>query len=177
MKKFSTLLLTASLVLLFSGCSTTNARTEINVKTNMEYQNVVINDIKVYSEEDSAKTNAPLQQKFKTWQTYANNQLSQHVESSKYNLLTSNKNMPPASLLYDLDVNIIYGNRALRWAVGFGAGKGGVHSTLTVRDANTAKIIYQGKGDSELKGGGLGGDMDAILKQNIAALLKRYSMR
>lgn len=55
-------------------------------------------------------------------------------------------------------MNVQYGNRALRWAVSFGAGKGGVNSILTVKDSKTWDIKYKAHADSDLAMGGAGGD-------------------
>ncbi|MDO8864275.1 hypothetical protein Q6D67_21645 [Haliea sp. E1-2-M8] len=173
--KTSSFILLATTCFLLFGCGTAHVKTDIQADNMHAYKNVLIEDVRVYSSEESAKTNAPLQEKLKDWELYSRQQLQSHVNSSKYTLVENLDEANGSTLLIDLDINVKYGNRALRWAVGFGAGKGGVDSTITVKDAETGVVKYKAQADSDLSMGGAGGDIGNVLKENISKLLKQYS--
>ena len=160
---------------LLYACGTAHVKTDVAAQDLHQYANIFIQDVRVYSNEASAKNNAPLQEKLKGWQSYTRGQLETYVNSSKFTLVQSLDDIKVDTLLIDLDVNVKYGNRALRWAVGFGAGKGGVDSTLTVKDAKTGEVKYKAYADSDLSGGGAGGDIGDVLEENIRELIKQYS--
>lgn len=170
----STRLLFLLIVFLFlHGCSTAHIKVDIHEKNLKGYENILIQGVRVYSNEAAAKNNAPLQEKLKNWELFSRNQLEEYAINSNYNLIKSLDRVDGKTLLIDLDVNVQYGNRALRWAVGFGAGKGGVYSVLTVKDS-TGEIKYKAQADSDLSMGGAGGDIGAVLEKNIKKLIKQY---
>ncbi len=164
-------------LLLFSllyGCGTAHIRTDIQLQDLDRYKNVLIQDVKVYSNEAAAKTNMPLQKKLKDWELYSRGQLEECITSSRYRLIESLEGVGDETLVVSLDVNVQYGNRALRWAVGFGAGKGGVVSRLTIRDAKTGEVKYKSQANSDLSMGGAGGDIGKVLEVNIRKLIEQY---
>ena len=73
-------------------------------------------------------------------------------------------------MIWNLDIDVQYGNRALRYTVGFGAGKGHVRSTLVVDDG-AKQEKYRSGADSDLAIGGFGGDIGAVLRDNIHKLV------
>ncbi|GAB2896395.1 hypothetical protein ACCI51_04750 [Microbulbifer echini] len=157
------------------GCGSAHVKTDIQSQNIGSYRNILIQDVRVYSNEQAAKSNAPLQEKLKRWESYSRTQLEQYVNGSKYTLINSLDEAEGNTLLVDLDVNVQYGNRALRWVVGFGAGKGGVDSVLTVKDSETGEVMYKANADSDLSMGGAGGDIGDVLEENIKELIKQYS--
>ncbi len=78
------------------------------------------------------------------------------------------------TLVIDMDVEVVYGNRFLRWFVGFGAGRGKVDTVMTVYDAKTNAVKFKAVANSDLKGGGGGGDVGKLLQNNIRHLMKQY---
>lgn len=176
MKLSNTIRLPLLIVILWflNGCGTAHTRTDVQAQNIESYQNILIQEVKVYSNEEAAKKNAPLQEKLRNWETYSRNQLEQYIKDSKYTLINSIDEIEGKTLLVDLDVNVQYGNRALRWAVGFGAGKGGVDSVLIFKDSVTGDIKYKAYANSDLSMGGGGGDIDDVLKKNIEKLLKQH---
>lgn len=158
-------------ILTLSGCASTNVKSGIQSNDLSNYSNISIQSVKVYSEEANAKNNEPLQVKLKNWEHFSRAELEGYVKKSKYQLVGV---VDDETLLVDLDVNVQYGNRALRWAVGFGAGKGGVDSVLTVKDSRSGEIKYQASAESDLTMGGAGGDIGETLKENIKKLIDAY---
>lgn len=139
-----------------------------------QYEKVYISDIRVYSKEEAAKDNAELQAKMDEWKLFARNELEGYLNDSHYRLV---EKIPPDGeqvLVVDLDINLAYGNRALRYWVGFGAGKGGVNSVLIVADSKTGEEKFRAVAESDLAMGGFGGDMEGVLKANIKELVDQY---
>lgn len=166
-----------SMILFLTACGAAHVRTDVNANDLFSYDNVLIKEVKVYSLEAAAKDNDALQLKLKDWEMFSRNELESYVENSQYKLVDSIDAATGQTLLVDLDVNVTYGNRALRWAVGFGAGKGGVNSVLTVKDAQSGEVKFRARADSDLSMGGAGGDVGAVLKRNIRKLVDQYPER
>lgn len=141
------------------GCGVAHVKTDVAASDLNSYESVYIQDVKVYSNEAAAKTNEPLQVKMQEWTTFTRQEFENYVRNSNYELADSLPSTPNKSLIMDFDVNVAYGNRAMRWAVGFGAGKGGVDSLLTVKDANTGEVKFKANADSDISMGGAGGDI------------------
>ncbi len=173
-KKSAILFLFATLSVLY-GCGVAHTKTDFQAKDMGLYKNILISEVKVYSNEAAAINNTPLQEKLKAWKIYSQEQLEKQLAASKYNLITSLDEADGETLLLTLDVNVRYGNRALRWAVGFGAGKGGVDSILTVKDAKTAQVKYKARADSDLAMSAAGGDIGSVLEENVRKLITQYS--
>lgn len=156
------------------GCGAAHIKTDIQSPDLRQYENFYVRDVKVYSNEPNAKTNIALQKKMEYWASFTRTELENYIRESHYRLVDSVEAESGKVLIADINVNVVYGNRALRWAVGFGAGKGGVDSLLIVKDAQTGRIKFKATSDSDLSMGGGGGDIDAVLKDNIRKLIDQY---
>ncbi len=55
-----------------------------------------------------------------------------------------------------------------------GAGKGSVASVLMVTDSQTGEDKFRAAADSDMTMGAFGGDMEAVLKKNVRALVDQY---
>lgn len=163
--------LLAAVVIASTGCGSAHTKIDTPAVNLDQYQSVYIHDVKVYSVERAAQGNLELQKKLKQWQQTARADLEKSVKSSQYTLVDTPTGGNGKTLVVDLDVNVTYGNQALRWAVGFGAGKGKVHSELAVADAQTRQIQFKGSADSELVIGGAGGDMGSVVHENTQKLI------
>ena len=154
------------------GCSSLKINTEVEASNFELYKNVYVRDVKVYSNEKSAVKNAPLQIKISEWQEYAREQLDTYVNSTDFKKVGSNDRNE--TLIIDMDVEVVYGNRFLRWFVGFGAGRGQVDTVLTVTDARSNNIKFKAVANSDMKRGSFGGDVGKLLQNNIRHLMKQY---
>jgi len=163
-----------SMIAMLYGCGAAHVRTEVASSDLHQYDNIYISDVRVYSLEESAKDNTELQAKMDEWEVFARRELEAYVDESHYQLVEEILPNTPKLLVVDLDINLAYGNRALRWAVGFGAGKGSVDSILVVTDSKTGEEKFRAVAESDLAMGGGGGDMQAVLKANIEKLIDQY---
>ena len=160
-----------------TGCGKVHVRKAVESPDLNLYDKVYITSVKVYSEEESAKDNKDLLAKIEEWKIYARSEMESYVKNSRYQLLLTPPTEKERVLLVDLDIKVTYGNKALRYWVGFGAGAGGVDSRLTVTDSRTGEKKFEVTGDSDLSVGSFGGNMEAVLKSNIKSLIEQYPKR
>jgi len=162
------------LVATLYGCGVAHVRTEVESSDLHQYDKVFISKIDVHSQEEAAKDNAKLQDLMIEWESFARDELEGYVNESHYQLMSEPPTSAEKALVINLDADLAYGNRALRWAVGFGAGQGGVDSVMTVTDSQTGEEKFRAVAESDLVMGGAGGDMQATLKTNIKQLVDQY---
>ena len=80
----------------------------------------------------------------------------------------------PATVLCRIEVT--YGNRALRYFVGFGAGAGHIQVTVELQD-KTGRILYATDSKADLAVGVFGGDMAQVVRNTIQAAVKEFGSR
>lgn len=162
------------LVTTLYGCGAAHVRTDVASSDLHQYDKVFISEVKVHSQEAAAQDNAELQTQMDEWEVFARGELENYVNDSHYQLISQPPAITEKALIINLDIDLTYGNRALRYWVGFGAGKGGVYSVLTAADSETGVEKFRAVAESDLVMGGFGGDIEAVLKQNIWELVDQY---
>jgi len=167
------------LVLTLIGCGPTHVRTD-HVRTEMasadihQYEKVFILGVDVDSQEETARDSAELQAKMDEWEIFARGELESYVNDSHYQMLTEPPGAAEKALIMNLDIDMVYGSRAKRYWVGFGAGRGSVDSVLTASDNQTGEQKFRAVAESDLSVGGFGGDMGEVLKKNVRELVDQY---
>lgn len=156
------------------GCGAAHIRTETETVNLDRYTNVAINEVKISSVDKASEDNVELQKKLDSWKKFARAELESYAESSKFNLVEASDSYTVNTLVIDLEISVQYGSRALRYFAGFGAGQGGVESTITIRDSNTSEVKYQSNAKSDLSVGAFGGDIGGVLKKNIKTLVDTF---
>lgn len=73
-------------------------------------------------------------------------------------------------------INITYGNRALRYFVGFGAGSGHMRVAIALKDLSGVSR-YEVTSDADLAVGAFGGDMSGVASDTIRAAVKDFASR
>ncbi len=187
------IILLAAIVAMLTACSSGPVTTETRADDLSRYRNAYIADVAVRSTETSANA----QEENRKVEQFARAELQRIIEASRYRYLPArpasaavaeageqlgadNDNGGPVTdelartLAVSLSMDITWGNRALRYLVGFGAGQGRISSTLTVKDAATGAVKYRSSKDSMLAMGLFGGSMEPIVRENIAGLLAEY---
>jgi len=163
-----------SVAMVIAGCGVAHVKSDTPKVDVSKYSAAKIGEVKVYSLEKNAASNAPLQKKLANWQQEAIEKLGKAISMTPLRLAAEASPPSDNTLVFSIDSNVRYGNRALRWAVGFGAGKGGVVSVLTVTDEMTGSLVYRATAESDLAVGGAGGDMGSVFRKNIDKLLAEY---
>src|SRR5262245_12835032 len=151
------------------GCGAPHLRPQVNAATELP-ASAYIGRVTVSSQEEAAKSNMELQAKMGAWETEARSRLLQALTTKGYHVVTDAPAQGSTTLIWNLDVEVQYGNRAMRYLVGFGAGKGSVHSTLVVDD-DAKSERYSAGVDSDLDIGAFGGDIGQVLHANLDKLL------
>lgn len=124
-------------------------------------------------------------QKEKSYHSYTIRDLSQdHIPSDTRTLFTQYLNNELTALGYtvgdDLDININIenfneGNRALRYWVGFGAGKATSKIVTTLVDKESGKIVGNIQTDGMLAMGVFGGNSKDVLKRSAKDIAKKIA--
>jgi hypothetical protein len=187
------MILIAAIVAMLTACSSGPVRTETRADDLNRYRNAYIADVVVRSTENSANA----QEENRKVEEFARAELQRIIEASRYRYLPARPASTAAAeageqsgahndnggsvtdelartLAVSLSMDITWGNRALRYLVGFGAGQGRISSALTVKDAATGAVKYRSSKDSMLAMGLFGGSMEPIVRENIAGLLAEY---
>ncbi|GAB1266190.1 hypothetical protein NBRC116493_34730 [Aurantivibrio infirmus] len=176
--KNTALLLLASLLTMLVGCGSVHTRTDIAGESLDQYKIAYIVEPKVYSMEEAAETNKALQDKLWSWKSFAQKDLESYFHGNGYKVVFDLPNVYTQEIMMvDLDVNVKYGNRALRYWVGFGAGAGSVDSVLKIMDLESGEELFKAVAESDLSVGRYGGDVGAVVKKNIQALVNQVPIR
>lgn len=72
-------------------------------------------------------------------------------------------------------IEVTYGNRALRYFVGFGAGAGHMRVIIELKDTMGA-VRYAANSEADLSIGGFGGDMSQVARKTIEAAVKELAV-
>jgi hypothetical protein len=156
---------------LMQGCGFAHVRTNVALPKIKSYSYADLGKIVVKSYEQ----NGDLQG--------LNRELEAFVASELEQLLSRNGLRRPAAgdrpvemLAFNVDVDIVYGNRGLRYlSGGIGrAGQGRVATVLRVTDAATGETQYQSVSESNLNLGLFGGSMRLTIEENIQKLMNAY---
>jgi hypothetical protein len=73
-------------------------------------------------------------------------------------------------------IDVVYGNRALRYFVGFGAGSGHMSVTIELKDKQ-GTVLYAINSEADLAMGAGGGDMSAVASKTIKEAVKEFGSR
>jgi len=71
-------------------------------------------------------------------------------------------------------IEVAYGNRALRYFVGFGAGAGHLRVTIELKD-RLETVRYAANSEADLAIGGFSGDMSQVVRKTIEAAVKEFT--
>lgn len=160
------LLVLCLVVALVQGCTSVKVKTGVSSDLSA-YSNAYIAQVKVVSVEQhggALTTN-------KRIEVYAKNGLRKLIKDSDFQYTNSTGS---DALGFILDLDITYGVRALRWGVGFGAGKGTVYSTFEIFDSQSGETKYSATSSSDLIGGFQGGSMETLIQKQIEKQLKAF---
>ena len=151
------------------GCGTPHLRPQSSTVAELP-ASAYIGRVTVSSQEEAAKSNAELQSKMRGWEAEARSRLQQALTTKGYHVVAEAPAQVGTTLTWNLDVDVQYGSRAMRYWIGFGAGKGYVHSTLVVDDSANAEK-YRAGVDSDLDIGMFGGDIGQVMQENLDKLM------
>ncbi len=94
-------------------------------------------------------------------------------QRSKYTIL-ENISSSPNSLIIETTIHIVYGSRALRYLVGFGAGSGSIVVNMKSKESSSNEIKLEMESRSKLSVGAFGGSMDEVIKNSIKKIVSQF---
>lgn len=151
------------------GCGVAHLRPQQNAAPGLA-PSAYVGRVTVASQEEAAKANEPLQVKMRAWEAEARSRLQEGLVAKGYQVVAEAPAPGSATFTWNLDIDVQYGNRAMRWVVGFGAGKGHVRSTLVVDDG-AKQERYRSGADSDLAMHITGGDIGTVIRDNMSKLI------
>ena len=153
--------------MLLCGCGAAHIKKITDAYNLGNYKNIYVADVSVNSTEQKEDLVA-LNESFSK---DAKEEIIRTLEKkTNYLLIDKPDQNVNQTLIIETEIKIAYGNRALRYFVGFGAGKGSVVSTLRVKDNVSGGIKLELVSESDLAVGIFGGDMRQVVKENIKKL-------
>ena len=152
-----------------TGCASTKQAEFESASDLNSYKVIQVADTKITS--DEANSGA----------VEANNRIKSFYSESVSKSLTSvnkavvsSQSASSGALVLESRVDIHYGSRALRYWVGFGAGKGHATITLTGKDSVTGEEKYKDVRTLSLSMGKFGGSFEEMIKQKISEQVKKF---
>jgi len=157
-----------ALVLVLGACGHTHTDVlkQPQSEAPVSVQSATIAPVEVKSREDDADSLALNQQ----WAKAATEELQKLMAEKRI----AERDAAGASIV--CQIAVVYGSRALRYFVGFGAGAGSVSIDIELKDAQGA-TLYAAKSTADLKVGLFGGDMSQISRDAIAKAVRDFGAR
>ena len=82
---------------------------------------------------------------------------------------------PQTDIRLETNMTVDYGNQALRYFVGFGAGAGSVDISVTLTKMPSKTVLYQNTTHATLAMGGFGGSMQTVVENAIKDAVQAFS--
>lgn len=153
-----------------AGCGKAHLNTIKETTDISAYNEIHVLNTEIYSHEQQEKLQS-LNQEFAQ---FSKEEIVRALtQKSKFSIVEE-LNSAPGLLVIESTVHIVYGSRALRYWVGFGAGKGSVVINLKLKDSISGEIKYELESKSDLSVGTFGGSMDKVIKNSITKVIKQF---
>lgn len=148
---------------LLSACGGVHSTIDTPRDSSVVVKEVTLLPVRVDSKEQNADALALNEQ----WKTMAAEELQTMMASKSI----ARSNDSEATVACHIDVE--YGNRALRYLVGFGAGAGHMKVSIELKD-KSGKVLYASNSKADLAMGMFGGDMKQVANDAITAAVKQF---
>ncbi len=153
-----------------TGCGKAHFKTIKEATDLSAYNDIYVSNTVISSHEQEENFQA-LNVEFA--QFYKDEVVNAVAQKSQYSLIEAPASSA-ASLVIESSINIIYGSRALRYWVGFGAGKGSVVINMKLKDAAASEVMFELESKSDLSVGAFGGSMDKVIKNSIKKIVRQF---
>jgi len=132
-------------------------------------QNVsAVKQVKLLPVEVSSKENNPDALALnEQWKKIASNELQALLDVKKITVTDSGE------ATVGCFIDVVYGSRAMRYLVGFGAGAGHMNVALELKDKQGA-VLYATDSKADLGAGAFGGDMSEVARNTIEEAVKKF---
>lgn len=152
------------------GCGRVGVNTIQGLKDISNYNKIYVVDPDVSSKEQEEKHIAS---NAEYTQFARDTMINALKEKGTFSLLESLSSSPD-SLAVETKIDLRYGNRAMRYMVGFGAGSGSIVCNLKLKDISSGEIKLEMESHSTLAVGAFGGSMGAVIEANIKKAVDEF---
>ena len=118
----------------------------------------------------SRETNKDAQALNAKWKSMAESQLRTLLNNENIKIVKD------STTTVNCTIDVTYGNQALRYFVGFGAGSGHINVTIEMRDAN-GEVLYATKSEADLAVGFFGGNMSSVANKTIESAVQEFGSK
>lgn len=154
------------LVVTVSACGRAHSKVVTRPDNILVIEQITLLPVDVSSEEQNPDALALNAQ----WKTMAADELQAMLVAKN---IEATSNSPT---LVQCRIELVYGSRALRYFVGFGAGSGHMRVSIELKGSDGA-VSYATISEADLAAGAWGGSMDAVAKKTIKAAVKEFGSR
>lgn len=161
-------------IALISACATTKQGSFSSSDDMKLYKLFQISELSLSSDQSDDGANEANERIKKFYQEA----ISKAVSSNNGSIVPSSLPHSPSEkkiLVVDASLDVHYGSRALRYWVGFGAGKGYAKITLTAKDGGTGQEKYNDVRTVELVMGTFGGSFEAMIKAKMGEQIQQFT--
>lgn len=161
-------------IALISACATTNQTSFLSSNDVKLYHLVHVSELSISSDQSTDGVNEANER----IKSFYKEEMSKAISANKKSALPSSfADSPPDEkiLVVDSSLDVDYGSRALRYWVGFGAGKGNATLTLTARDKGTGEEKYNDVRTVELLMGEFGGSFEKMIKARMGEQIQQFA--
>lgn len=158
----------AVMVLFFglSACGKVHHQIATQPIDSYSVQQVAVTTVEVSSKEQNQDALSLNDQ----WKEVATEELQSMLDTK--NIVTTDN----SDTIVGCRIYVVYGNRALRYFVGFGAGAGHMDISIELKDRQ-GTILYATQSKADLAMGGFGGDMAQVARKTIIEAVKEFGAR
>ncbi len=162
------------LVVALSACASTKQAAFSSADDVKLYKFVQLSDLAIASDDATEGANEANER----IKSYYKDAIAKAVSTSNRSVVSA-ANVPAQEkvLVIDGRLDVHYGSRALRYFVGFGAGKGSATITLTARDGAGGQEKYKDVRTVELKMGAFGGSFEDMIKAGIGEQIEQFTTK
>lgn len=134
-------------------------------------QNIpALNQVELQVEVSSKEQNSEALSLNDEWKEIAINELQTMLDLKKITV-TSN-----SDTTIDCRIDVVYGSRALRYWIGFGAGAGHLYVTIELKDKQ-GNVLYSTNTEADLAMGVFGGSMSKVAHKTIVEAVNNFGSR
>ncbi len=165
MKKFVQIALITAFVYGLFACGSVNHRIAVQPQNNLSLKQVKLMPVEVISKEQNSDA-------------LALNAQCKEIATYELQILLQDKNISlnNSDIVVDCLIYVVYGDRALRYCVGFGAGSGYMSVTIELKNVQ-GTVLYATNSQAVLTMGLFGGDMSQVARNTIVAAVKEFGIQ
>lgn len=155
------------------GCGRTGVRTIQGPMDISNYNKIYVADADVSSREQTDE-HRDLNVKYSQ---FAKDEMVKALEQKSRFRILENIGSSPDTLTIESKIDIVYGSRALRYSVGFGAGSGSIIFNIKLKAISSGEVKLEIESHADLSMGAFGGSIEGVIQDNIKKTVSEFAAK